>query len=397
MVLAFRVLLLASIASASPDHCQPIGEASCPARAHSLLHLKQAQVADAQITLSSEAWSKITTAKFEIGVLFFLFVAGILGGHVVEYVPKQMLGCAGCALYVFMSCLIDITIARQKTSLDAATYTFEPACTVLLVEAMKFILSAGLHIFSSTKSSEPHTRMTFHDVKWMCLPMMLFTLNNILVWQALGKNDIVTFSVFRDTMIIWTAIFWRGIFQVPLGHVRWLAIGLVFLGLTINRLSNFYSLHTWTWAFLWILLMTFCNAMGSVSNEWALKRNAGLSINMQNMVLYAGCFSFTLVFIAITHPEKLAGFGSFFRGFSLDIFVLACLQSVTGLVVSRALKYADSVMKNVAACLRGPIVALIGPVIFNFSSEAGSVTSALVVAMGCLLYFTQGPIVSTKK
>jgi len=295
-----------------------------------------------------------------------------------------------------MSCLIDITIAYQKTSHDAATYTFEPACTVLLVEAMKFIISAGLQMFSSSKSSEPHTRMTFHDIKWMCLPMILFTLNNILVWQALGKNDIVTFSVFRDTMIIWTAIFWRGIFQVPLGHVRWLAIVLVVLGVTINRLSNFYTLHTWTWAFLWILLMTFCNAMGSVSNEWALKRNAGLSINVQNMYLYAGCFFFTLVFIAIAHPEKLTGFGSFFQGFSLDVFVLACLQSVTGLVVSRALKYADSVMKNVAACLRGPIVALIGPVIFKFHSETGSVTSALVVAVGCLVYFSQGPIFSAK-
>lgn len=47
----------------------------------------------------------------------------------------------------------------------------------------------------------------------------------------------------------------------------------------------------------------------------------------------------------------------YFYGFTRHTVFTILLQAVAGLTVSRILKYADAVQKNVAASLRGPILA----------------------------------------
>eukprot|EP00931_Biecheleriopsis_adriatica_P065328 TRINITY_DN39895_c0_g1_i1.p1 TRINITY_DN39895_c0_g1~~TRINITY_DN39895_c0_g1_i1.p1 ORF type:complete len:466 (+),score=82.63 TRINITY_DN39895_c0_g1_i1:86-1399(+) len=337
--------------------------------------------------------------KFEILILSVLFCFGCAGERLIGGVPKHLLSYGACGLYLFLSVLIDISIALQKevsdTEAPRETYDFEPACMCLLVEVIKFFISAGL---AASNQGIESKSVHFADAKWMGLPVAFFTINNLLVWKALGKNDIATFGVLRDCMILWTAGMWRVVFQVPLGGTRWLAIGIVVAGLVFNRISNFYAMHAWSWSILWILLMTFCNVLGSVSNEFALKRNAALDLNQQNMVLYAGCIFCTLIAIVLLRPEKLSSFGSFFQGFALSTLVLACLQASAGLVVSRALKYADSVTKNVAACLRGPIVVFLGPLILqSTSTDLASFISAGVVATGCMVYLSEGPMAASSK
>lgn len=199
------------------------------------------------------------------------------------------------------------------------------------------------------------------------------------------------FGVFRDTMILWTALIWRCVFHTSLGFNRIMAISVVFTGLAVNRVGGL----TWSWTFLWVLLMTLTNSLASVANEFALKRSKSIDINVQNAVLYTGCSLFAILLLAVDDPMRLAGPSAFFQGFNASTMVTVSLQAFAGLVVSRLLKYADSVTKTVACCLRGPVVVFLAPYILGTPSSWSELLSAFVVASGCTMYLLCGPLATS--
>merc|ERR1712062_744248 len=130
------------------------------------------------------------------------------------------------------------------------------------------------------------------------------------------------FGVFRDTMILWTAVIWRIFFKTQLGWTRLSGIFVIFLGLCVNRVG----LSAWNWAFLWVLVMTLTNATGSVVNEFALKRSRKLDINVQNSILYMACGTFAILLLAFDEPSRLMSTQAFFQGFTGRTFFTLTLQ-----------------------------------------------------------------------
>jgi hypothetical protein len=261
------------------------------------------------------------------------------------------------------------------------------------------MVSVVLLVTKTIHSSQPilPPESVVSDIKWLSIPASFFTVNNILVFVALGSNDTAAFGIFRDTIILWTALIWCWVFRASLGYMRSAGIIVVFCGLVLNRTGHLlYSQQAWSWQFLWVLFMTLTNATGSVANEFALKRNAQLDLNLQNCILYTMCISFSLILLALADPARLFGGPSaFFTGFTASTMMMVGLQALAGLLVSRLLKYADAVTKSVATCLRGPMLVLVSPVFVHSPLDAGTVASSLTVAMGCCLYLTQGPLAAT--
>lgn len=311
-------------------------------------------------------------------------------------------------IYLALSVSIDLCIAFQRVRsapgsgvAPTATYDFDPICAVLLTEGIKLVVSMGLYAASPTRGeqTQPWGGLTFTDARWLSLPAIIFTANNVLVWWAIGKNDVSVFGVFRDTMIIWTAMMWRGVFGKPLGAARLSAIAVIFVGLVVNRLGSMFHGHAWSWSFLWVLGMTLCNAVGSVANEFALKRNQGLDTNVQNAVLYAACVLMLVALLLLTNPHRFLSLGKFFDGFSRWTVATSCLQAFTGLMVSRLLKYTDSVYKTAGSCLRGPLLVFLAGITPGITAQHDALTlwSAVIVAWGCFHYLSQGPLQESGK
>ncbi|CAE8583316.1 unnamed protein product [Polarella glacialis] len=143
--------------------------------------------------------------------------------------------------------------------------------------------------------------------------------------------------------------------------------------------------------------MTFCNALGSVTNEKAFKRSAALDINLQNCVLYSGCICATLLVMAFTDLELLLSPSRFLEGFTRGTLLTICLQATAGLLVSRLLKYTDSIMKTVASCIRGPVVVFIAPLLVDSPTDWQTLGSSMLIASGCVQYMLQGPMAHVAK
>jgi len=306
--------------------------------------------------------------------------------------PSSAMGYVVCVIYLVISVTIDISIAIQKTSQTRASsdkdvYEFNPKCAVFVTEFIKLVVSLGIAGVNALNEGE-RPDVQLRDATWLLLPAMCFTINNILVYQAIGKNDMAAFGVFRDTIILWTALIWRAFFSTELGWTRLTGICVIFGGLAINRAG----VSAWNLAFLWVIVMTLTNATGSVVNEFALKRNRKLDINVQNSILYLACGTFAILLLAVDEPSRLTSPTAFFKGFTGMTFLSLSLMAFTGLMVSRMLKYADSVTKTVACCLRGPTVVFISPYVLGVSNSWSGIISAVVVAAGCTIYLLCGPL-----
>jgi len=336
------------------------------------------------------------TVAVSVGMVLGLGLVFLAGGMMCPTIPRPVVSILVIAVYIALSVTIDLLIMYQKSSATpgkVSTYKFDPTCSIILTEFIKLICSASLYTSNQliSGSSLMPEGLNLSDVKLFMLPATFFTANNILVFVAIGGNDASAFGVFRDTMILWTALIWAWIFKASLGPVRLGGIAIIFAGLLVNRAGSI-SRETFSWTFLLVILMTVTNATGSVLNEFALKFNKALDINLQNCLLYSMCIVFSVLILAVKSPAHLASPTAFFEGFTNWTIFMVFLQASAGLLVSRLLKYADAVYKTIGTCLRGPSLVICAPMVLGSQTDAISILSALIVASGCLTYLTQGPL-----
>merc|ERR1719247_1113409 len=346
------------------------------------------------LVLAMSMWNGLTIV---VAVVTFMFAGQLIPWPIPQ---KFAVSIIVMAIYILFSVAIDVLIMAQKTAGNDNAYEFSPLCAIILTEFAKLLISLAIYLAreSSNGQGEWFKGLKISDASWMALPAAFFTFNNALVFIAIGNTTSGTFGPFRDTVLIWTAGFWCLAYQLPLGSIRIAAFAIICLGLFMNRFAESSVGEPSKWAFLSVVLMTLCNASGTVSNEMALKRNSELDINIQNMLLYAMCLLLSTLILAISDPSRLASVANFFEGFTLQTVVLVSLQASAGLLISRLLKYADAVYKSVGSCLRGPALVVIAPIFVQreFPTSAATLGSALLVAGGSFVYLSQGPLNTSK-
>lgn len=324
-------------------------------------------------------------------------LAFVAAGIFLPLLPRSVVSVLVISFYIFLSVTIDLLIMYQKDEAGsgATIYKFDPTCAIIVTESIKLVISLTLYTTSQAVSGAPllPDRVSLSDVWLFFIPALFFTVNNIMVFIAIGGNDASAFGVFRDTMILWTALIWVIVFKASLGPIRLGGIAVIFVGLVVNRVGSI-SAATFNWAFLLVICMTVTNATGSVFNEYALKFNKALDINLQNAMLYSMCIGFSIIILACRSPVHLTSAGAFFEGFTSWTVLMVCLQASAGLLVSRLLKYADAVYKTIGTCLRGPALVFVAPFLLGSRQDLASLVSAFIVAAGCLTYLTQGPLSS---
>lgn len=322
----------------------------------------------------------------------------------VAHAPGSM----AAMFYLCVSVAIDACIATSHVRATSATKTgsqstfaFNPLCNIILVELGKLVVSIALfakdHIAKRDEGKATGNFVTGmmvssmpSDVGFMAVPAACYTLNNILVFIAIGNNEVATFAAFRETMILWTALIWTAVFKVPLGWKRIGAILTIVFGLVLNQAAPLMH-ATFSWAVLLVFSMALANASGSVCNEYALKRISGVDLNLQNIHLYSWCFGLGVVTLAATDHTKLLHISAFFQGFDGLTFTIVTLQLAAGLLVSRILKYTSSVQKTMVASLRGPVLVVLSPLLALPSrTDPATLLSAVIVGASACFFLMQG-------
>jgi len=298
-----------------------------------------------------------------------------------------------CLVFMVLSVSTDMS-TKAAAKQQGGHYAFDPAIAVVIVEACKLVVS--LLIFGATtscrsKDDSPLVLPTVKDVMVLAVPGLVYTCNNILVFEAIEKVPLATFAVIRETRLVWNALIWMALFKVNLGRFRWLAIIGVIFGCTANQVPK--AMHSeFTWGVMYAFLLAFLNAAGGVACEFAMKMKAAMDINLQNAVIYASCSSLALLYLAVFRTGVFASAAAFFHGFQPECLQVILLQIITGLTVSRILKHVESVTKSMVAALCSPIVCFLGSAMMGVNLRWNEMLAAVLVVFSCLLFLKQGPL-----
>jgi len=334
--------------------------------------------------------------------VFVAFIFALIYGYTysansdkVEWYTGLKMTHLCCVVYATLSICIDLSI-KNAAQAYGGHFPFNPACGVIVVEYVKFALSAALfavHCRDSTRGGRVVAMPQPIDIAWLAVPAAIYAMNNLIVFQAIKSTPLATFGVLRETMLVWNALIWTATFGKSLSAARWLAIAGIFIGCSLNQITKMMN-DEWSSGVFWTLLLAFSNAAGAVANEYAMKQRAQLDINLQNCILYAMCGSFVLIGMTVFDPASVESTSSFFNGFVPECWQVIILQVFTGLAVSRILKYVEAVTKTIVAALRGPGVIFFGACIFKTQLQGSEVFATLIVCASCYLYLSDGPLVA---
>jgi len=326
--------------------------------------------------------------------IFCVIFAYSLKHEEVEEMTGLKLAHICCLTYAILSISIDLSI-KNAAEAYGGHFPFHPACGVIVVEYAKCTVSLVLFALYVRKANAEGTEIAWprkSDVGWLAVPAAIYAMNNLIVFKAIQSCPLSTFGVIRETMLVWNALIWCATFQQSISASRWLAIGGIFLGCSINQIPKMLNDDV-SPGICWALLLAFCNAAGAVANEYAMKQRAAIDINLQNVILYTLCGSFVLIGLTISEPSHVQSASAFFHGFVPECWQVIILQVFTGLAVSRILKYVEAVTKTIVAAIRGPGVIFFGALIFKTSLGVSEILATLVVCASCWHYLRQGPLV----
>jgi hypothetical protein len=292
-------------------------------------------------------------------------------------------------IYVGTSVTLDLSIAY--TGGNGKKPEYEKLVVIMCVEMVKLSVSA----FLLWKDPSEKVRPTASDAAAVSLPAGLYALNNWLVLMTLQSVNVAVFAVLRETNLVFTALIWCLAFHAELGHRRWAAILGILFASTATQVENFF--RTADFSALYVLLLTFVNALATVSNEVFLKSKEHLDINTQNILLYTLCSGAAALTLLVQRGPSAFIPSNMFHGFGVEVWVIMGGQCFLGLVVSRLLRNTSSVAKGVLTVFRPLGLLAASPLV---TGTGGYEISRLVAGLACgaaaYAYFKEGKLETPK-
>eukprot|EP00811_Abedinium_folium_P033497 NODE_6455_length_1671_cov_2.568005.p2 GENE.NODE_6455_length_1671_cov_2.568005~~NODE_6455_length_1671_cov_2.568005.p2 ORF type:complete len:265 (-),score=85.23 NODE_6455_length_1671_cov_2.568005:117-911(-) len=225
------------------------------------------------------------------------------------------------------------------------------------------------------------------------LPALFYAANNIIYFQFIAALELATFAIYREMQVVWAALLWYGTFRINLGWKRWLALVTILISCTIMKVAPGQAVGITNHQLFLGLLSPLVSTAASVSNEKAIKCT-DLDINTQNAMLYTFCAIFALIYLAVVRTERFASPALFFEGFSIGCFKVLVLQGILGLVISRILKRANAMLKQVLTAFRGPCLVLLMLTVFQVRPTTLQGCMSGLTAIAAIFYMMQGSMPS---
>jgi len=338
--------------------------------------------------------SFVIKAVIILAAALILFLTYQVTAEVIERHTMINMQHMCCLVFMILSVSTDLS-TKAAAGKGGGHYQFDPAVAVVVVEACKFLASVGLMgVTSVTKldgQAPVFERVSIQDIAILAVPGLVYTCNNILVFEAIQRVPIATFAVVRETRLIWNAVIWMAIFKVNIGWRRVFAIIGVLLACTANQVPAMLR-SEFSWNVLYAFLLAFLNAAGGVVCEFAMKRKAAMNINLQNAIIYTSCSSLALLYLAAFRPHVFVSAKAFFAGFEPSCLQVIVLQVINGLTVSRILKHVESITKSMVSAFCSPVVCFIGAWALHTKLHVNEVVAAVVVVASCCYFLRQGPL-----
>lgn len=220
----------------------------------------------------------------------------------------------------------------------------------------------------------------------MAIPSFLYTVWNILNFEALLRVNLAEYSIVYQINLLFTILLWTIVFQKQYNWMQWLGVFCMVVGCAFTRMGDKDLKFHWSWALLYVMAQAGISAIAGVINEVVYKcKSEGieqLTLHVQNTALYGYSAVFTFLYMFIRWLSDPGSMKDLLRGFESDWrpIAIVLLGMIIGLNVSFILKKMNNVVKVFAAAAHAPIEVLVAHFILNTR-----LTWAIGVAAGLII------------
>ena len=287
----------------------------------------------------------------------------------------------------------------------------EPTVAVLFTEVLKLLMSVALELTrcgglgTAASPASLRRQVAACETARLALPALLYTLQNNLIYVALGHLEVVSFQVLYQTKLIITAVLSVAFLGRRLTAAQWLAVVLLTAGVVAVELSDASSSASAAGLSLRSLGRQGVGALAALSAA-AFSSIAGVyfeglvkarettapSLWARNVQLCV----FTIPLAAFGAAMKLRQSphapvaAAFTAGFDAPTVLLVVLNASGGLLVAAVIKYGDNILKNFTTSCSVILGTLISIVLFDFRPTLQFGWGSAIVIGAASLYAVGG-------
>mmetsp|Transcript_1789 Transcript_1789/g.2629 ORF Transcript_1789/g.2629 Transcript_1789/m.2629 type:complete len:397 (-) Transcript_1789:70-1260(-) len=282
------------------------------------------------------------------------------------------------ALLMLVAQMVGLVLLMRYTRTNRAPDQplYLASSAVFVMECMKFFLCSCVIAFQSESSLfeelKEHVWNSPMEMVKLCVPSLLYTVQNNLLYLALTNLDASTYQVLYQLKILTTALFSALLLQRKFSAKKWFALIILTIGVAIVQVSGSGDKHnnpaTDSRHRLIGLVAVLCAACTSgFAGVYFEKILKGSQTTLWLRNIQMGLPSILIAFITIySKDSKVVAEQGILGGFSVMVWTVVIVQAAGGLIVAVVVKYADNVLKVFASSFSIIISCIISAIFFDF-------------------------------
>uniref|UniRef100_A0A182MN74 CMP-sialic acid transporter n=1 Tax=Anopheles culicifacies TaxID=139723 RepID=A0A182MN74_9DIPT len=334
----------------------------------------------------------------------------------------------------YMSLFVSQGILVTASQRSDNSYSYNTVLVVLLTEALKLVISAGLYCRENSFHSLIARIVEGSNVLLLYfVPAFLYCLYNNLAFVNLSTFDPTTYYLLLQLRVVITGILFQIIFKKYLSRKQWFSLLLLTVGCMLKQWN--FSLFSTTappltdhgdttpeanaakplketevdgtfrgknisgfdlsYSALLILVQTVCSCLAGVYNEYLLKKKGSdINIYVQNVFMYLDSIVCNML-ILLLQGELVGAFTSEnLREIArFEVVIIMLNNAAIGIITSFFLKYMNSILKTFASALELMFTAVLCYLLFAIPVYLNTMLAIVVVSYSIYLY-SLNPVVN---
>jgi len=300
-------------------------------------------------------------------------------------------------------CTLAVQNAGQMLTMRYSRMPGQPkylsSTAVALAEVVKIVVSFGI-LASQEGAGGAFQRVWssgVRDTLAVGVPALLYLVQNNLLYVATSHLDAATCQVGYQLKLLTTAFFSVTLLHRKIPLRRWLALGLLFVGVVLVQYPGagggaasaaaHAAAQNPVVGMAAVAAACMLSGLAGVWLERIVKSNADVPLMLRNIQL--GAISLVLSAALIFANDGAAvRAGGLFQGYTWVTLFVVFQVSVGGLLVAMVMKYADNVVKGFATSLSIVLSSVVSAFIpaLGFQPSMMFVAGSTLVILATLLY-----------
>jgi len=301
------------------------------------------------------------------------------------------------ALFLLVAQMVGLVLLMRisRTHRDPGQPLYLASVAVLTMELMKFVIccvviacQSGGNLLGELQVHVLHSPM---EVLKLCVPSLLYTVQNNLLYLALTNLDAATYQVCYQLKILTTALFSAILLQRKFSSAKWISLVILTVGVAVVQLSGSGDQHTTAenkqHRFVGLVAVLCAACTSGFSGVYFEKILKGSHTTLWVRNVQMGLPSIIIAYLTIYAKDGAAvAEHGFLGGFSSTVWTVVTVQAAGGLIVAVVVKYADNVLKVFATSFSIIISCLISAIFFDFHANFLFIIGTSLVVIATVIY-----------